>query len=110
MSVQQLLTEDEVAKLICVSPRTLRGLRAQGMIRYIRPSPRKVLYSADDCVDFINRQARQEEPTCPSINLPKAVSGISISGSNIVAFTDLRAAHRSGTRKDTKPISGGERR
>lgn len=47
MTTYELLTEREAAAVLHVSARTLRDLRSRGMIRYVRPSPRKVFYRAD---------------------------------------------------------------
>ena len=48
MTVPALLTEAEAAAQIGVAARTLRALRARGEIRYVRPSPRKIYYRAED--------------------------------------------------------------
>jgi hypothetical protein len=97
-----LLTEAEAASQIGVSARTLRNLRAQGMIRYIRPSPRKVFYTPEDCAEYLERQTMQDARPCPSTNPRKVRSSNTTSSSVVVAFTDQLAARRNGTRNGLK--------
>jgi excisionase family DNA binding protein len=105
-----LLTEQEAAREIGLSARTLRALRSAGKIRYIRPTPRKILYSADDIAEFLDKHRCQDEPPCPSINPPKANSGTTTSGSTVIGITALRAARQNAMRNGSKPKSGGKRR
>ncbi len=105
-----LITEAEAAALIRVSPRTLRNLRSRGMIRYIRPSPRKVFYTAEDCAEYLAKQTRQDTAPCQSTNPPKARSGNTTSSTKVVAFTVLQAALQSGTPNGSKPRNGAKQR
>ena len=54
-----LLTEQEAAAMLHVSPRTLRDLRSKGMIRYIRLSPRKIAFTPDDIAEYIDKHRCQ---------------------------------------------------
>ena len=103
MTAPLLLTEQEAAEHLHLSPRTLRDLRSKGMIRYIRQSPRKIAYTPDDIAEFIAKHRRQDEPPCPSTNPRKATSGTTTSDSKVIGITARRAAHQSGMRNGTKP-------
>ncbi|MFN3424850.1 MAG: helix-turn-helix domain-containing protein [Novosphingobium meiothermophilum] len=94
-----LLTEDEAAQSLDISPRTLREIRRRGMIRYIRPSPRKVRYTPEDIDEYLTRQTKQDEPTCRSTNRRKVRTGTTTSSSTVSAITEALALRRSGTRK-----------
>lgn len=66
-----LLTEAEAASLLHVSERTLRTIRAQGKIRYIRPSPRKVAYDRADLAAYLAEQAiRRRDVEAGSLSRP----------------------------------------
>lgn len=110
MTAHALLTEAEAAVILHMSPRTLRSLRSGGKIRYVRPSPRKVFYRADDIDEYLERQSLTDQPKCRSINPRKVSSGSSTSSSKVVGITEARAARRSGTRSDTKLNNDGGRR
>jgi excisionase family DNA binding protein len=105
-----LLTEAEAAALLNIAPRTLRALRSAGLIRHVRPCPRKICYREDDLADYIERQSRQERAPCPSTNPPKAATGISISSTKVVGITALRDARRGAMQNGTKPKSGARPR
>ena len=105
-----LLTEAEAATALHVSPRTLRALRGDGKIRYVRISPRVVAYTTADIEEYIERQTKQDAPKCPSTNPRKAGSGTSISDSKVIGITALRDARRSGTPNGSRPSSGGRQR
>lgn len=105
-----LLTEAEAAAIIRVSERTLRSIRAKGMIRYVRPSPRKVFYTPEDCAEYLEKHSGRDTPPCPSTNPRKAASGTSTSNGEVVAITAALAARRNGTRNATRPSSGGRSR
>lgn len=59
--IPRLLTEQETAELLRISPRTLRTLRGKGEIRFIRIG-KKTLYTEDDCIEFIDRHAMRLSP------------------------------------------------
>lgn len=107
MTAPALLTEAEAAEQIGVKPRTLRALRSQGKIRYVRPSPRKIFYKIEDVAEYLERHTCQDEPPCPHTNPRKAASTNSTSGSKVIGITARRAALRNGTRTDSKPTSDG---
>ena len=81
-----LLSEDEAAQRLLLSPRTLRDLRAKGMIRYIRTSPRKIAYTPDDIAEFIAKHRCQDEPLCTKPNRTRRASGRT---GNVVPFSKL---------------------
>jgi hypothetical protein len=110
MTAPHLITEAEAAALIRVSPRTLRDLRSRGMIRYIRPSPRKVFYTAEDCAEYLAKQTRQDTAPCQSTNPPKARTGNTTSSTKVVAITAQLAARQSGMHNGSKPKCGGKPR
>jgi predicted DNA-binding transcriptional regulator AlpA len=57
----ELMTEEQVAKLLTVSVSTVKRLRVSGEgPRYIRISPRVVRYRRQDVLDWMQRQT--EEP------------------------------------------------
>jgi hypothetical protein len=110
MSAPILLTEAEAARLIHVSPRTLRALRSRGEIRYVRPSPRKVFYTAEDCAEFIASRTRQDDPVCPSTSPRKARASTTTSNGAGSAIMDRLAARPGGMPNGLKLISGGKSR
>lgn len=85
----ELWTEAEAAKALHVSPRTLRGLRASGKIRYVRPSPRKVFYTPEDCADYLRAQARIDAPAENAHNVRAAKPAKS---GKVVPFSQRKAA------------------
>lgn len=94
-----LLTELEAATMLRLSERTLRYLRAEGKVRYVRTSPRRIRYRLDDIEAYIANQTVQDAPPCPSTNTPRASSGTMISSSRASAITEALAARRSGMRR-----------
>lgn len=108
MTAPALLTEAEAAARIGVSPRTLRKLRADGKIRYVRPSPRKVYYTEGDCAEYLARQSCQDQPPCQSTDRPKARASTMISSSRGKGIMARLAARPGGMPNDLKLISGGK--
>lgn len=105
-----LLTEEQAAAELHISPRTLRELRAKGKIRYVRPSPRKVFYRADDVAEYLETQTLRDEPACPSTNPRKARSSTSTSNSKVIDIMDRLAARPGGMPKGMRPTTGGRSR
>jgi hypothetical protein len=110
VTAPELIPEDEAARRLLISPRTLRDLRAKGKIRYVRPSPRVVGYRPEDLTEYLENQARQEEPPCPSISPAKAVGGSTTSNGKASGIMDRLAARPGGMPKGLKLISGGKSR
>jgi excisionase family DNA binding protein len=108
MTAQDFLTEAEAAERLRVSQRTLRALRSKGMIRYVRPSPRKVFYKPEDVAEYLERATCQDNPPCPSTNRKKAASGTTTSGSKGSGIMDRLASRPSGMPKGLKMIKGGK--
>jgi excisionase family DNA binding protein len=61
----RLLTSEEAAERLHISTKTLRQLRARGLIRYVAVTERKILYRAEDVDAFIESKVRQE-PAAPA--------------------------------------------
>lgn len=57
-----LLTEPEAAKRLRIGERTLRNLRANGLIRYVALSTRKIAYRPEDCDEYVESQIKRAEP------------------------------------------------
>jgi len=55
--METLLTVDETAKTLCISPRTLWTMTREGALACIRIG-RRVLYSPDDIRSFVERCRR----------------------------------------------------
>lgn len=58
MTDSPLLTEEEAAKFLLMSPRTLRDLRRARAIRYVALSARKIAYRLEDCEEYIASRVR----------------------------------------------------
>ncbi|HEY6814063.1 MAG TPA: helix-turn-helix domain-containing protein [Croceibacterium sp.] len=69
----QLYTEREAAKILGLSARTLRDLRAKGEIRYVRLSARIIRYAATDIAEYIERHTFLDTPYRPTANPGKIV-------------------------------------
>jgi excisionase family DNA binding protein len=84
-----LLTPDQAAAHFGVSEKTLRKLRDQQGLRYVRLSARTIRYRADDLDDFLEQQARRKEQApCPNPSPKRArPTGTMISSSKVIAFT-----------------------
>ena len=54
----RLLTEEEAATFLRMSPRTLRDLRRARAIRYVALSARKIAYRVEDCEEYIASRVR----------------------------------------------------
>ena len=105
-----LLTEEQAAAEIGVSPRTLRALRSAGKIRYVRPSPRVIRYKPEDVAEYIDRVTCQDNPPGASIAPPKARATTSISSGRGSGIMDRLAARPNGMPKGLKLITGGRSR
>lgn len=65
----KLLTEGEAAAILRISSRTLRQIRSEGRIHHVRIG-RKVAYTEQDCINFIEActvRARPPQPTSNSV-------------------------------------------
>ena len=65
MSEPLLLTEEQAAERLLLTPRTLRKLRMAGQIRYVALTDRRIAYKPEDCIAYIESRMRQEEPAHP---------------------------------------------
>lgn len=97
MSGPPLLTEEQAAERLLVSPRTLRKLRQKGAIRYVNTVGRKVAYRPEDCDAFVEARTRLETP----VHLPKSpIRGRARprrqDGGNVLSFTARRQARQQG--------------
>ncbi|WP_371432913.1 helix-turn-helix domain-containing protein [Novosphingobium sp.] len=97
--IRELLTEEQAAKSLGMSARTLRGIRSKGMIRYIRPSPRKVFYAPEDLDDYLAKQTMQDQPPCRSTSRRKASTGTTTSSSKVSGITEALMLRQSATRR-----------
>lgn len=61
-----LLAPEEAADRISVCTKTLRRLRAQGLIRYVAVTERKIMYRPEDCDAFLESRVRMEPPSEPT--------------------------------------------
>jgi excisionase family DNA binding protein len=104
--VSALLTPAEAARDLKISVRTLRGHVDDGAIRYIivgrgKKRPR-IAFAPADIEEFERqrrrRKAKIETKPCRSIGRKARHTGITTSGSNVVAFSALRANAPSPTR------------
>jgi hypothetical protein len=80
-----LLSEEEAARLLLMTPRTLRKLRQEGLIRYVALTGRKIGYRPEDCRAYIESRSRQEQQR-PSRPRPGRSVGNRLSG-NIIPFS-----------------------
>lgn len=97
MTEPLLLTEEEAARRLLMHPRTLRKLRSEGAIRYVRTTGRKVAYRPEDCAAFVERQSRLETP----VDLPRAKGRGRTrprrpEGGNVLSFMERRQARQQG--------------
>jgi excisionase family DNA binding protein len=92
-----LLTEEQAAERLLMHPRTLRKLRQEGAIRYVRTTGRKVGYRPEDCAAFIESRLRLETPidVGSSKVRPRARPRPRDNG-NVLSFTARRQARRQG--------------
>jgi excisionase family DNA binding protein len=76
----QLLTSREAAERIHVSLKTLYRLRAEGGIRYVAITERKIMYRPEDCDEFIAERVElaTNELSAPRIKRPRATKGQSL--------------------------------
>jgi|KBSSwiStaDraftv2_1062776.scaffolds.fasta_scaffold1070907_1 hypothetical protein len=83
-----LLTEEQAAEILHVSPRTLRDLRRHGAIRYVAITARKVGYRPEDCEEYVASRLRVESPAAP-MGPPKPKRGKRAASTNgvVVPFS-----------------------
>ena len=110
MNAPELISEDEAARRLLISPRTLRDLRAKGKIRYVRPSPRVVGYRPEDLAEYMERQAQQDQPLCPSTNRKRQKASTSTTGGKAAGIMDRLAVRPGGMPKGLRLITGGKSR
>lgn len=82
-----LLTEEEAAKRLLLSARTLRDLRRTGLIRYVRLSARKIGYRPEDCDDYVASRVCVEQPMPLSPPATRRKSAKRAAFGNVVPFS-----------------------
>ena len=76
LTLYRRYTEQDAARALDFSLVSLRRLRSNGGISYVRMSPRKIAYFGYQLVDFLLQSV--EEPECPDIpTTGNSSSGIS---------------------------------
>ena len=85
MTAPALLTEAEAAEALRISPRTLREIRRRGGIRYVRSSPRTILYDPEDIAAYVNQAKCQD--VAPSASGRSAKMAAARNRGNVVRFT-----------------------
>lgn len=85
--ILQLLTEEQAAERLLMSPRTLRDIRRRGEIRYVALTTRKIAYRPEDCDEYVAAHVRVESPASPSKPPPKPAKG---RGAQIVPFSQRK--------------------
>jgi hypothetical protein len=85
MSEPLLLTEEQAAEWLLLTPRTLRKLRQAGQIRYVAVTDRKIAYRPEDCAAYVESRSRQEQQQQPKAR-PGRSAGNRRSG-NIIPFS-----------------------
>ncbi|MBN2157907.1 MAG: helix-turn-helix domain-containing protein [Spirochaetes bacterium] len=61
---EDLITVEEAARMLRISPRTVSRYRAEGRIPFIRFSPRKMLFRRNDILSFIRSSYREACDYC----------------------------------------------
>lgn len=87
-----LLTEEQAAARLLVSPRTLRDIRQRGEIHYVALTARKIGYRPEDCDEYVSARVRVQE--IRKIDSPpgkRKPSPSSMSG-NVVRFSQRKRA------------------
>lgn len=79
----ELLTEKEAAARLRISERTLRNIRGQGDIAYVRIGKRIVRYRPEDCDSFIESRVHRAKPPQPTFNNRIQVGGERRAGGEI---------------------------
>lgn len=90
------MTEEQAAERLLMHPRTLRKLRQEGQIRYVRITSRKIGYRPEDCAAFAERRCRLEIPveTAP---LPRGRARPKPKNDgNVLSFMERRRARQQG--------------
>lgn len=85
MSEPPLLTEEQAAERLLMSPRSLRKLRQAGQIRYVALTDRKVAYRPEDCSAYVESRLRQDPEVRPRMR-PGRSTGHRRTG-NIIPFS-----------------------
>ncbi len=75
MTEPLLLTEDQAAERLLISPRTLHSLRKSGLIRYVQITARKILYRPEDCDEYVAACLRVEPQRRDASPQPKRRQG-----------------------------------
>lgn len=70
MTAESLLSELEAARRLLLSERTLRKLRAEGQIRYVALTGRRVAYRPQDLEAFVSARVKEGKP-CQQPPSPK---------------------------------------
>jgi len=69
VTAPELLTEEQAARLLLMSARSLRDLRRQGLIGFVQITARKIAYRPEDCREYVATRMRRQAP--PADPLPK---------------------------------------
>lgn len=86
-----LLTSDEAARWLAISPRTLRSLRSSGKIPFISIG-RLVRFSVADLEQFVSRSRQTApEPQAANVKRIRGPRAVGASGLTIVPFTEMMA-------------------
>jgi excisionase family DNA binding protein len=97
MSEPPLLTEDQAAERLLMSPRSLRKLRQEGAIRYVNTVGRKVAYRREDCDAFVETRTRLETPVdLPAGRIRGRARPRRQDDGNVLSFTARRQARQQG--------------
>lgn len=93
----ELLTPAEAAQRLGICTKTLRQIRARGLIRYVAVTPRRIFYRADDCDAFIEARTRTDVPVHLRSNRSARRSG---AAAPVGSFTARRAARLAQRQND----------
>lgn len=85
-----LLTEPDAAQALGVSPRTLRKLRAEGKIRYVAVTARRIRYRQQDLDAFTEARSTVAQPT--GVPKPPAPKRTGARAGTVVPFTQRHRA------------------
>lgn len=105
---RKLYSEAEACVMLSVCEKVLRRARKDGQLRYVLIG-RSIRYTMDDLDDFISKSRQEGEP-CQSTSRKTRRTTISTSRCEIVAFSDLQDARRSGMPRNTRQSRSAKRR
>lgn len=95
MSAIDLLTEEQAAERLLISPRSLHALRKAGQIRYVQLTARKIAYRPEDCDEYVAARVRIALPRSESSSGPRRTKGrTGLSAGVVVPFSQRAKAGR----------------